>query len=482
MSKMFHKTSSIILMLLGLAFYGIAQNPATTSNQNKASALNSTPTPTSTSTPTPNSTPTPTSTSTSNSTQTALAQPSSKADTLLLDLKKAEKMFLDSNYLVLAQKYNIDAQKALILQARLFPNPNISLNRGPISSLPDPVTGTPTSFLHNGETQVQLSQLVLLAGKRNKQIKLAEANEKLAEYQFFDLIRTLKYTIRSDFYNIYYLQKSLSVYEKEIKALEQIVSGFNSQQAKGYIAEKEVVRIKAQLYSFKSEYASLQGQIKDIQGELQLLIQVKPIVYLIPQVDTAHIAKFNPTSFPINVILDSANKNRTDLLIAQENTQINKLNYNYQKALAVPDLTLSVAYDHQGSYVLDYTSLGLAIDLPFFNRNQGNIKSAKAMTDNTIALQKSTERTVVENITRSLEKLLIQEGLVKQIDTKFSSDFERLMNEMVVNYQRRNISILDFLDFYDAYKQNALQVNQILYNRIQAYEDLNFYSATNFFN
>ena len=56
------------------------------------------------------------------------------------------------------------------------------------------------------------------------------------------------------------------------------------------------------------------------------------------------------------------------------------------------------------------------------------------------------------------------------------------MNEMVVNYQRRNISILDFLDFYDAYKQNALQVNQILYNRIQAYEDLNFYSATNFFN
>ena len=469
MSKMFHKTSSIILMLLGLAFYGISQNPTTTSNKIKASA------PTSTPTSTPNSTP--------NSTPTQiLTQPISKADTLLLDLKKAEKMFLDSNYLVLAQKYNIDAQKALILQARLFPNPNISLNRGPISSLPDPVTGTPTSFLHNGETQVKLSQLVLLAGKRNKQIKLAEANEKLAEYQFFDLIRTLKYTIRSDFYNIYYLQKSLSVYAKEIKALEQIVSGFNSQQAKGYIAEKEVVRIKAQLYSFKSEYASLQGQIKDIQGELQLLIQVKPNAYLIPQVDTAHIAKFNPTAFPINVILDSANKNRTDLLIAQENTQINKLNYNYQKALAVPDLTLSVAYDHQGSYVLDYTSLGLAIDLPFFNRNQGNIKSAKAMTDNTIALQKSTERTVVENITRSLEKLLIQEGLVKQIDTKFSSDFERLMNEMVVNYQRRNISILDFLDFYDAYKQNALQVNQILYNRIQAYEDLNFYSATNFFN
>ena len=403
------------------------------------------------------------------------------ADTLVLDLPKAEKMFLDSNYLVLAQKYNIDAQKALILQARLFPNPNLSLTRGPLSSLPDPATGSNTSFLQNGETQVQLSQLVLLAGKRNKQIKIAEANEKLAEYQFFDLIRTLKYTLQSDFYNIYFLQRSLSVYAAEIKALEQIVTGFKSQQANGYIAEKEVVRIKAQLYSFKNEYTALRSQIKDIEGELQLLIQVKPQVYLVPNADTTHLAQFKAENYPLSVLLDSASRNRTDLLLAQENTQINKLSYNYQRALAVPDLTVSVAYDHQGSYVLDFTALGLSIDLPFFNRNQGNIKSAKAMIDNTIELQKSTEITVAENVNRALEKALLQERLADELDAKFSVDFERLAKEMVASYQKRNVSILDFLDFYDAYKQNALQVNQIFYNKAQAFIDLNYYTATNFF-
>ena len=48
--------------------------------------------------------------------------------------------------------------------------------------------------------------------------------------------------------------------------------------------------------------------------------------------------------------------------------------------------------------------------------------------------------------------------------------------------ERRNLGLLDFLDFYDSYKQNVLQVNSIKYNRIQAFEDLNFYTGTNLFN
>ena len=51
-----------------------------------------------------------------------------KADTVYLKLPDAEKMFLDSNFLLLAQKYNVDAQKALIIQARLWPNPNFSIS------------------------------------------------------------------------------------------------------------------------------------------------------------------------------------------------------------------------------------------------------------------------------------------------------------------------------------------------------------------
>jgi cobalt-zinc-cadmium efflux system outer membrane protein len=413
---------------------------------------------------------------------TGFGQPP-RRDTLRLTLHQAEKIFVDSNLQLLAQKYNIEVQRALILQARLWPNPNLSVDQGPIVPIYDPNSQYPHSnFFYKNEFAAGVSQLILLAGKRNKQIKLAEANTVLAERQFFDLLRTLKYTIHSDFFNIYYLQQSARVYDAEIKALQKVVSAYVQQEGKGYIAEKEVVRIRAQLYSFQAEYVGLINQIKGLESELRLTVQVRPDVYIDPVADTTALERFDPMQYPITTLLDSAYHNRTDLQIAISNTDINKLNYSYQKALAVPDLTLSAGYDKQGSYAQNFQSLGISFDLPVLNRNQGNIKSAKYAIQNTVALQRSAEAQVAEDVTNALEIVFTQDSLYKTIDKKFSGDFERLANAELAAYQKRNIGLLEFLDFYDAFKQNVLQLNTILYNRIQAFEDLNYYTATNLFN
>jgi cobalt-zinc-cadmium efflux system outer membrane protein len=399
-------------------------------------------------------------------------------DTLKVDLFHAEKMFLDSNLQLLAQRYNIDANEALVLQAKLWPNPNFGIGHTLYSTQ-----------LHqffplgiNDETTMELDQEILLAGKRNKQIKLAQAQVTLTRYQFFDLLRTLKYTLRTDYFNIYYLQESAKAYTDEINALTKIVNAYAVAQSKGYISEKDLIRIKAQLYSFVSEYNDLINQINDTESELRLVLQVKPTVYIDPTPDSAAVDSLDPNKYTLTTLLDSAYHNRTDLNIAKTNTQINVLNYNYQKALAVPDLTISLNYDEAGGFDYGYYGIGASIDLPVFNRNQGNIKNAKILIDNTLALQKSTQATVDENVSRSLQKAYAQHKLYVSIDAKFSGEFQRLANEVLANYQKRNLGLLDFLDFYDSYKQNVLQVNSIKYNRIQAFEDLNFYTGTNLFN
>jgi len=399
-------------------------------------------------------------------------------DTVRLTLPEAEKMFLDSNLQLLAGRYNVDASKALIIQARLWPNPNLSISHALYSGQLDKFFPTGK----NDETTVNLSQLILLAGKRNKQVKLAQAGAQLTEYQFFDLLRTLKYTLRTDFFHIYYLQQSAKVYDEEIKALQQIVTAFNEQAGKGYISEKEVIRIRAQLYSFQGEYSDLLSQINDVQSELRLVLQVKPTLYIDPAVDSTVLDKLDPGQYPLNTLVDSAYHNRTDLQMARANTNIGRLNYNYQKALAVPDLTLSVGYDEAGSFLTNYYGIGAAIDLPFFNRNQGNIKSAKAQIASALATEKGTQATVEENVSASLQKAFTQQKLYRTVDPKFYGDFARLLHEVVANYQKRNISILDFLDFYDSYKQNTLQLNSIQFNRVSAFEDINYYTGTNFFN
>ena len=112
-------------------------------------------------------------------------------DTTRLSIDSAEHLFLQNNLLLLAQKYNIDAQKAQIIQAKLYPNPNLNINRG----FYNPTAKKIFAGGADGETAAGVSQLIILAGKRNKQVRIAETNAKLAEYQFYDLLRTcLLYT------------------------------------------------------------------------------------------------------------------------------------------------------------------------------------------------------------------------------------------------------------------------------------------------
>ncbi len=398
-------------------------------------------------------------------------------DTIQLTMSQAEQRFLDSNYALLAQRYNIDANKALVIQAKLLPNPNLSLSHG----FYNPSTKQLLPFGSTGETQAGLSQLILLAGKRNKQIRLAEAAVQLSEFQFFDLIRTLKYTLRTDFFQVYYLEQSAKVYDEEIRSLSQVVTAFTQQESRGNISEKEVVRIKAQLYSLQSEYNDLRNQLGDTQSELRLLLRINQ-ADIVPLPDTAAIAALDPSRYSLATLIDSAYQNRSDLQIAKTQTSISKLNYAYQKALAVPDLTLAATYDQQGSYIHNFNAIGFGIDIPIFNRNQGNIRAAKLLIDENIATEKGITATLEENVYRSLQKAIADFKLEKGIDPAFSGDFQNLMHQVLLNYQQRNLSLLDFLDFYDSYKQNILQLNQIKFNKISSLEDLNYYTGTSFFN
>ncbi len=398
-------------------------------------------------------------------------------DSLRISIDSAEHIFIDNNLMLLAQKYNIDAQKAQIIQAKLYPNPNINYSHGLYHSELKKFFATG----QDGEYAAGISQVIILARKRNKQIQIAETNSKIAEYQFYDLLRTLKYTLRVDFYNIYFLQQSSKVYGEEIRSLQQIVKAFEQQKGKGYISEKEVVRIKAQLYSLESEENDLINQINDIQSELRLVLQIKNN-YIVPIVNENHLDNLNPEQFPITQLIDTAYIDRTDLKISRSTVELNKQFYNLQKALATPDITLQAGYDKQGSYIHNFNSLGFGMDIPIFNRNQGNIKSAKSSIEISSTLQKYNEATIEEQIARALQKAIDNQKLYQKIDPSFSNDIEKMEMEVMSNYQKRNIGLLEFIDFYDSYKQNTLQINAIKFNKINALEDINFYTATNLFN
>jgi cobalt-zinc-cadmium efflux system outer membrane protein len=399
-------------------------------------------------------------------------------DTLKMSITSADSIFLAKNLLLLAQKLNVEATQALILQAKLYPNPNVGAVQGAYN--PDTKKWFQQDY-PNGERAFQFSQLIVLYRKIHKQVKIAETNYKLAQDNLADLLRTLKLALHSSFYNIYYFEQTAGVYDEEINALKKIVFAYHQVEGKGYVSESDVILIQSQLYSLQNEYQTLKDNINDLESQLRLLLQTSSNTYIKPDVNTG-IVKADPLGYPLKSLLDSANLNRTDLMIAKDNLLLSQQTYIYQKSLAIPDLTVGIGYDWHGSYVTNANSVSLGIDIPIFNRNQGNIKNAYILVDYNKTQFDFTQKTLEEQVTRGLQKALDADILYKGIDPSFAVKFDTLANEMLKNYLKRNVSLLTFLTFYDSYKQNVVQLNTILFNKVNTLENLNFLTGTTFYN
>ena len=390
-------------------------------------------------------------------------------DSLRRTLPETETLFLQKNLQLLAEKFNIDAARAQVLQALLYSNPTISYTANIFN--PDQKKWFDVSN-KTGEYGLNIQQLIILAGKRNKQVKLAETNVKQAENVFSDLLRTLRYTIRSDFYNIYFLQNSYDAYKEQVASLEKLNAAYEDLLKKGIVNLKDATRIKSLLYSLKAEQTSLQNQLNDLQAEVQLLLHDNTL-YLLPVADSVHLNE-SVTGINLQAIIDSAYMNRYDLRLAENSLLYSEQNFSLQKAIRVPDLTLGAQFDKRGSFVNNASFLTASIDLSFFNRNQGNIKAAQIniyQSHTNLDLQKFT---VENDVKKAYTKAVNSEKMLQSFDPQFRSQFERLLKGVTDNFQKKNISLIEFTDFYESYKQNILQMNQLQYQRMQGIEDLNF--------
>ena len=395
-------------------------------------------------------------------------------DTLKISVQKADSLFVLQNLSLLAEKCNIDAAQAQVLQAKVFNNITFGFNQNVLNTEYKTNGGRKWfDYTNKGETSVQLQKLFQIAGQRNKQIKLARLSANKEELLYFDLLRTLKFTLRSSLYNIYYLKQIVTVYDKEITSMNGLISVYQNQFEKGYISKKELLRLKSSLFSLENERIGYTTQLLSNQADFNVLMHTSNVYYA-PQIDTSAFNSVALQNFKVQALIDTATQNRFDLKMAQSNVDISQANLSFQKAMGLPDVALSTGWDRNGSYVRDYNYIGVQFDLPIFNRNQGNIKTAKAMVEGSKYNLLNAQDQVKADVITAYANAVETDNIYAKFDKSFVSDLETLNGEMLKNFQKKNISLIEFLDYYDAYKVNAVQLNNLLYNRINAFENINF--------
>lgn len=375
---------------------------------------------------------------------------------LKISREEAETMFLQNNLLLIAEKLNIESQKAEVIQAKLWPNPEFSISEINLwkNSTVEPSPPFFANFGRNQQIAFELNQLVQTAGKRKKLIALEQVDVSKAEQYFEDLLRGLKLEHRNQLTDLQYNQQAIKVHQNLIENISKLTNAYKNQLDKGNISKAEYTRLKAKELEINKEILELTRQSNEIQKELKLLLRINPNVS-IEITDDGFVKNTQPyEDVLIEQITENAKENRPDYKLALlEEEYSNKL-LSYEKAQRIPDLTFGVNYDRNGNTMLDFVGFGVSFDLPVFNRNKGNITKAKLQIENAKVQKEQTLLTIENEIFLAYKSLQQAIDFVKNIEPDYENDLDLLLENYTKNFTSKNVSMLEYFDFMDAYLEN----------------------------
>ena len=395
---------------------------------------------------------------------------------LKLTIHEAERYLADHNLRLLAEHYAEDQAEAQVIQAKLFDNPVISFEQNVYNR----INGRYFDFGKEGESAVELEQLIYIAGQHNKRVKLEKINHEMSAYQYEEVARNLRGELRQKFVELYFTRRSLTVYEDEIQAINDLLAIYKTQQKKGNISLLEKARLEALLLALRQEQGDLINQTTALSGELRLLLGINDQTQVEPVIDESALNRIDLSDISFADLLARLPE-RPDLKIAQSKRRASEADLKLQRALAFPEVSLKGSYDKAGNFINDYWAIGLSISLPIFNRNQGNIKAAKLAILQS-GQQEAYEQQQAENELYTCYARLDQAiRLYRSTDLSLAGDFSKILEGVNQSFRQRDISLLEFIDYYESYKTTCLRLNDLKREVLQALEEVNIAAGENLF-
>lgn len=385
-----------------------------------------------------------------------------------LSLDDALERFAACNLSLIAERYHVDMAEAQVTQAKLFENPVISFEQNVYNRN----NGKYFDLGKEGEAVVEIEQLIYIAGQRNKRVRLEKLNKEMAVYQFEEVIRTLRGELKEKFVDLYYTRKSLSVYDREIGYLSTVLDVYKEQNAKGNVSLLEKSRIQALLLSLKQERNGISNEAVALEGDLRLLLGLKREEVPEPLFDESALDRIELEKLPL-AELSARMAGRPDLKQAEAGIRASEADVRLQRSLAFPEVSLKGAYDRAGNFCNNYFAIGLSVSVPLFNRNQGNIKSARLSVLRNNTLAELARRQADNELFACYTKLAKALELYRSSDYELERDFDRIIEGMNAGFRKRNISLLEFIDYYEAYKETCLQLYGMKRDVVMAAEGLN---------
>ncbi|HTZ73019.1 MAG TPA: TolC family protein [Candidatus Aquilonibacter sp.] len=394
----------------------------------------------------------------------ALAQNNHAAVRISLD--EAIQMALQHNHSLLAMRSTIQQSHAEEITANLRPDP-VLLGDAQFIPIFQPGEFSADYLDNTAQFDLGIGYLFERGQKRQHRLQAARDVTAVTTSQVADDERTLTFDVAQDFINVELAESSLDLAQQDLSSFQNTVAISQAQYQAGDISEDDLLKIKLQMLQFQTDVS--QARLATVQGlsDLRQLVGYESVP---ADYDVAGQFEYQQIAGNLEDFQMSALRDRPDLRAAQQGVTAANSQYALQKAIGKRDVTAQINYTHVSE--VNTASLFGQIQLPIFDRNQGEIARAGYAINQAQQQEEYTNDQVLTDVRDAYENLRSNEEIVGLYRSGYLDEAQQDRDISEYAYRRGAASLLDFLDAERSYRATQLAYRQALASYLLSLEQL----------
>jgi len=291
--------------------------------------------------------------------------------------------------------------------------------------------GLPLNFLWNRWSQVSAADAQVEAGKLD-----------LANVQ-----RLVKFEAQKAFVECYYASQSYEAWQKAAAVFQQAAKSGKVRLTDGDISGYEQQRIALEHQRYAK--AASEAQVEFINSRRQLAFLLDPAqseMQFEPAID------FQPPATEVNLenLLANAMQNRPDVQAARAMSRSKQAALSAAKWQRLPEASVSAGYKKQ---VDDFKGAVVQVNLgfPLFDRNQGEVHSARAAHEQQITATELLEKQVALEVRQAYDRYRLYREQIDQVLQ--AQPPEQVLQIAQFSYAEGEMSLVELLDGVRAYSE-----------------------------
>jgi cobalt-zinc-cadmium efflux system outer membrane protein len=383
-----------------------------------------------------------------------------------ISIEEAIRLALLHNHSLLAARTTILQNQAQETTANLRPNPVLSWDA---QFLPIFQPNKFDADYINNQAQFDLGLGYTFERGRKRQHRLQAAKDQTAATTstVADNERQLVFNVSQQFVSVLLAQSTIDFTQQDLDSFQKTVDISELRYKAGDMSEGDLLKIKLQMLQFQTDVSTAKlAKVQALTGLRQFLgFESVPDNY-----DVDGDLDYLAVKAGLDDLKALALRSRPDLRAAQQNLILARSQESLAVANGKRDLGASFNYSHVAA-----TNTGaffFNIQLPIFDRNQGEIARTRYAITQSQELASETSQQVLSDVVDAYEALHSNDQIVQLYRGGYVDQAKQSRDISEYAYKRGAASLLDYLDAERTYRANQLAYRQALASYMTALEQL----------